>query len=248
MSSGVFHSKKGNSNKFWSYETLNDCSVKVSWGRVGSEGQTKVFNFRYSYQCEDFIEKKIQEKTKKGYKEITKKEKTRADKLAALLGRDSRIENIERVREDEESDAPSIVLLDSSDSRFDYSSGDEFLYITVSSEYGRGPTAYYLLSRSNDSYVVTKRQPKTGCRIANTVSGELAKAFLNYIDLETEEVKAELISKFGSFSNTTKSDSFFNDLSDACEDLASKSSLLSGKAIKSLVSDGFGSFGTRTII
>lgn len=53
-----------NSNKFWEAILHSDDSVHCRWGRVGANGQSKTFNGGQAY-----IDKKIKEKKKKGYRE-----------------------------------------------------------------------------------------------------------------------------------------------------------------------------------
>lgn len=53
-----------NNNKFWSAELHSDDSVFCRWGRVGANGQSKTF-----YGGQPYIDKKIKEKKKKGYRE-----------------------------------------------------------------------------------------------------------------------------------------------------------------------------------
>ena len=52
-----------NNNKFWSAELHADNTVHCRWGRVGANGQSKTFGGGQSY-----IDKKIREKEKKGYR------------------------------------------------------------------------------------------------------------------------------------------------------------------------------------
>lgn len=55
-----------NNNKFWRAELYDDDRVLVNWGRVGAaKGQSKWFNGGQQY-----IDKKIKEKKRKGYKEV----------------------------------------------------------------------------------------------------------------------------------------------------------------------------------
>ena len=52
-----------NNNKFWEAVLHNDNSVRCRWGRVGANGQTKTFSGGQRY-----LDKKIKEKQKKGYR------------------------------------------------------------------------------------------------------------------------------------------------------------------------------------
>ena len=65
----VFVNTLANSNKFWKATAYNDGNLKVTWGRVGYNGQTKIYNCSsYNtalYELHTLATKKKQ----KGYKE-----------------------------------------------------------------------------------------------------------------------------------------------------------------------------------
>jgi poly [ADP-ribose] polymerase len=58
-----------NNNKFWNVELHADNSVICRWGRQGDNGQSKTFSKSSQAEAEKFIDKKVREKTKKGYTE-----------------------------------------------------------------------------------------------------------------------------------------------------------------------------------
>ena len=55
---------EGNSNKYWEVTKRKDGNYLASWGRIGTIGQTKIYS-KYD------IDKKIDEKLKKGYEEVS---------------------------------------------------------------------------------------------------------------------------------------------------------------------------------
>lgn len=65
----VFVNTLANSNKFWKATAYNDGNLKVTWGRVGYNGQTKIYNCSsYNtalYELHTLADKKKQ----KGYRE-----------------------------------------------------------------------------------------------------------------------------------------------------------------------------------
>ncbi|MDR2486357.1 MAG: WGR domain-containing protein, partial [Clostridiales Family XIII bacterium] len=62
--------RKGNSQKFWKIETAgSDC--KVTFGKLGTGGQTTEKSFESPEKCESEAEKLIASKVKKGYVEST---------------------------------------------------------------------------------------------------------------------------------------------------------------------------------
>lgn len=63
-----FEFQEGSSNKFWEVE-LNGNSVKTTWGRIGTDGQSKSKDFADASKAQAEYDKLIKEKTSKGYKE-----------------------------------------------------------------------------------------------------------------------------------------------------------------------------------
>lgn len=58
----------GRSRKFWEID-LSQCTVLLRWGRLGTQGQTKVVVFTNSYSAERYVEDRVDEKRAKGYME-----------------------------------------------------------------------------------------------------------------------------------------------------------------------------------
>jgi predicted DNA-binding WGR domain protein len=80
-------------NKFWAAswdETTGKVSVR--WGRVGTKGQSKTHDKSGAYEAANFIEGKLREKRRKGYKEtyqgkpITQAVLDRLNTEAAIVG------------------------------------------------------------------------------------------------------------------------------------------------------------------
>lgn len=63
-----FTCSEGNSNKFWWIKSDAN-KVSIGWGRIGTDGQTKIHFFPDNDLAAEFVHKKIAEKTKKGYRE-----------------------------------------------------------------------------------------------------------------------------------------------------------------------------------
>src|SRR6185503_14731920 len=63
-----FELVEGTSSKFWEIE-VNGRAVRVRWGRIGSDGQTKEKTFADPHAAEASAAKQIEEKLKKGYLE-----------------------------------------------------------------------------------------------------------------------------------------------------------------------------------
>jgi len=61
--------KEGNSSKFWQIKSVGT-DVETNWGKIGTKGSTKVMKFDSKDKANIYIEKQLQNKIKKGYKEI----------------------------------------------------------------------------------------------------------------------------------------------------------------------------------
>lgn len=56
-----------NTRKFWRVQPIGHKRLMVSWGRIGSWIQSKVFTFVDMVDVEDFVERKVASKLRKGY-------------------------------------------------------------------------------------------------------------------------------------------------------------------------------------
>lgn len=65
---------EGSHNKFWEYEGPHRDGptwvVQITWGRIGSGGDTQEKSFGSLRGAEEFIAKKVNEKLGKGYREV----------------------------------------------------------------------------------------------------------------------------------------------------------------------------------
>jgi uncharacterized protein (TIGR02996 family) len=86
MSLRTFVYSDAKSNKFWNIE-LTGKSFTVTFGRVGSKGQTKTKKFKTEAAAQKEYDKLIKEKLKKGYKETTATEEEAAPSEPILEGR-----------------------------------------------------------------------------------------------------------------------------------------------------------------
>src|SRR5262245_22524847 len=66
-----FEFSEGSSNKFWEIE-LSGKSHTVTYGKIGTAGQTKTKDFADAAAAQKDHDKLVAEKTKKGYTEVTK--------------------------------------------------------------------------------------------------------------------------------------------------------------------------------
>lgn len=86
-------------NKFWGYEIINDDppTVETSHGRIGRATTTNTKSFDTSAKLQKFIDTKVREKERKGYKLSDEKQLDKQVKVAELLGTENKIRRIEYV-------------------------------------------------------------------------------------------------------------------------------------------------------
>jgi predicted DNA-binding WGR domain protein len=84
----------GTSNKFWTYEIDQDCTVITKWGRVGTAGQTKPFKFTTLMEAEGFGRAKVEEKIGRGYHEVTEHFYELETLKAQIAGGKTKVERI----------------------------------------------------------------------------------------------------------------------------------------------------------
>jgi predicted DNA-binding WGR domain protein len=64
-----FEFSEGKSNKFWEIEISGD-SLTTTWGRIGTNGQSKTKQYASTQKAEQEYAKLIEDKTNKGYQEV----------------------------------------------------------------------------------------------------------------------------------------------------------------------------------
>jgi len=89
----ILINSEGAHNKFWRYETSGN-SVTVEWGRVGLAGDEQVKKFDNPTEMQKFIDKKMREKIRKGYAEVTKEKLKNETKTAQELGTQHKISRL----------------------------------------------------------------------------------------------------------------------------------------------------------
>lgn len=90
MSKVTYHCAEDQHNKFWEYEITGN-SVWVHWGRVGGTEDEQTKSFSSSYEVTEFITKKVREKVKKGYKQVTQQAIKKEVKTAQAIGAQNKI-------------------------------------------------------------------------------------------------------------------------------------------------------------
>lgn len=65
----IFADAKANSNKYWSAKANNDGTLETSWGRVGYDGQSKIYNCASYGKAISKLQTLAATKKQKGYRE-----------------------------------------------------------------------------------------------------------------------------------------------------------------------------------
>lgn len=89
----IFICKDDTSNKFWGYK-INGMTVTCKWGRLGTAGQSKDFSFKTQYDLNEFVNDKTEEKTNKGYDEMSPEQLELETTVAQTIGVGNKIEKI----------------------------------------------------------------------------------------------------------------------------------------------------------
>lgn len=99
MAAVIYKNQTKNSNKFWSYEVLDEGNgeVKFAWGRIGLKGQEKTEVCGTSSAMQRKIDQKIAEKVRKGYVLSDEKDMKKETKKANILGHQFKIQRVEYV-------------------------------------------------------------------------------------------------------------------------------------------------------
>lgn len=93
-----------NSNKFWAAQMdKKTFKVTIRWGRLGTKGQSQEKDFAGEYAAGRFIESKMGEKTRKGYRPIEKKKFDELVIQSAIVGTSNKCRNFRWVEITDES-------------------------------------------------------------------------------------------------------------------------------------------------
>lgn len=94
MSKTIYTCAEKHHNKVWAFQT-NGTEVTIEWGRIGGNTEQQIKTFGNDYELQTFLNKKIQEKLKKGYKLASDKELDKQVDIANKLGRQNKIIKME---------------------------------------------------------------------------------------------------------------------------------------------------------
>ena len=89
----IFICSEQQHNKFWGYKIAGN-NVVCKWGRVGSTEKEKSFSFPSRYSLDSYLDSKIAEKEKKGYKEVSKEKLKEESEISQSLGIQNKIKKL----------------------------------------------------------------------------------------------------------------------------------------------------------
>jgi len=133
----IYINTKDQSNKFWSYE-INGTDVHVKWGRIGGSSDEQMKSFKSDAEVQKFINKKVREKEKKGYKKESKQKLQKETKTAHALGHQHKIKRMLWVSKNDK----KLTQIDNYDP-------NQFVYVEILNSWSKKMTRL-LLSKDTD--------------------------------------------------------------------------------------------------
>lgn len=93
--------QQGTNNKWWGYDLKGGTSVTVKWGRIGREGQSKEYGFGSSSERDSWLNKKVREQERDGYRAESDESLAVKSEVAQVLGTRNTIIRVEFVRRED---------------------------------------------------------------------------------------------------------------------------------------------------
>jgi predicted DNA-binding WGR domain protein len=78
--------QQGTNNKWWGYDIVSDTTIRVKWGRIGTTGQEKQYDYGSASERDNWIKKKVREQEREGYKAETDASLAVKTEVAKVLG------------------------------------------------------------------------------------------------------------------------------------------------------------------
>lgn len=89
----IYINREDQHNKYWQYR-VEGLSVHVSWGRIGGNSDSQVKTFSNPASLHAFVDGKISEKLRKGYREASETELKKEAQTAKSLGIENKIKRL----------------------------------------------------------------------------------------------------------------------------------------------------------
>ena len=191
MAKVIYHSTVESSNKFWSYD-IDNLSVRIDWGRCGLQGQFQIKTFSTRGELNKFVDQKVQEKLRKGYKLVSAEALVKEVQLAKELGWQHKIITTKwgRLRKDQR----EILLTREYDDT-------QYVYVEVLNSWTKDKVR--LLLSKTDSFLVEgvafEDQTISYESLRSAVSNSLVSAVRNYLKRLSEKIVEIVRTKVGAF-------------------------------------------------
>ncbi len=131
----IYINREDQHNKYWQYR-VEGLSVHVSWGRIGGNSDSQVKTFSNPASLHAFVDGKVSEKLRKGYREASETELKKEAQTAKSLGIENKIKRLLWV----DLKSKTLALLNNYDP-------SKYIYVEVLNSWSKEVTRL-LLSRS----------------------------------------------------------------------------------------------------
>src|SRR5260370_40247926 len=139
----IYINREDQHNKYWQYR-VEGLRVHVSWGRIGGKSDSQMKTFSSPGSLHAFIDDKVSEKLRKGYREASETELKKEAQTAKSLGIENKIKRLLWV----DLKGKTLPLL----SNYDPS---EYIYVELLNSWRKEVTRL-LLSRNGRCQLVTR--------------------------------------------------------------------------------------------
>lgn len=141
----------GKSNKFWNAD-LNETTVIVTYGRIGTSGSTKKHEFYDKWEAQSFLDKKTNEKLRKGYKHVVDDRQLEIrEQIAASIGTTNKVDRVAFLHITEDH---AEVISSKNLNNPDYSVG-VYVILRVRSTEDEPPYVHYFITEDKVLYATT---------------------------------------------------------------------------------------------
>lgn len=239
MAEVVYICSEKQHNKFWSYEVKPNNHVTVKYGRVGEPGKTEEYDFGSASEAQNFIDKKVREKTgpRKGYKLASKDKLAEESDIAQTIGTRNKIKRTEWVSKR----GDDLRLIDNYDPK-------QYVYVEVLNSWTKEMTRL-LLSKTQTWIIqggVTEADRVISMNTLREVSGShpfsegVRKLLKKMAEVVAEALKTV---KFGAMGAR----SLFDDEGTAAPEVATALAAIDTSGFESGVINKFAAMGSRAL-
>ena len=247
----VWTCKEEHSNKRWGYEIINPTDVKVSWGRIGLDGESQVKSFGSSAERDRFIAKKTKEKEDKGYKKEEEKRLEREVVAAKMLGTQFKIQRFEfvyRVESTKKAAAELNIISEYND--------QQYIYVEVLNSWSKEMSRFLFSTKESlEIDNVSESNRKIFCGSLRSVASDFVRGVRAYLKFLSEKIveaiqrrAVGLTSRKLSFDGAPVSDSLVASAATSFANEIDEEISQATGAAKAVVSRLLGGLGQRKLI